>query len=101
MAFDKFLDIFRSECCPIDSPNVPITLAFVSSGLFGVAEKIVAPALVDVTEMFDDAFAICQCDLKLCPEACPFKKLLFGLFDQLWGDPTVMHDPVASLAEEL
>lgn len=66
-----------------------------------MAEKIVALTVVDVAEMFDDAFVIRQCGFKLIPKACHFKEFFLGLFDQLWRIPTVMHDAMASVAEEL
>ena len=66
-----------------------------------MAEKIVALAVVDVTEMFDGAFQFHQCGLKLCFEASRLKEVLFGVFDKLCSYLAVVHDAVASVAEEL
>jgi hypothetical protein len=101
VVYDELLDIFRIECCPIYTPAALVALSFFNGGLFGVAEKIVALAVVDVTEMFDDAFVIRQCSLKLSTEASRLKELLFSLFDKLWGSVAAMHDAVASVAKKL
>ena len=82
---DEFLDIFRIEYCPIDTPGVPITLSFFSGGLFGMLEEIVALTVVNVAEMFDGPFPFRQGGLKLSFEAGRLKAALFGVFDKLCG----------------
>jgi|SRR5271155_244353 len=63
-------------------------------------EKIVALTVVDIAEMFNSAFPFRQGGLILTMETSRFKAALFGVFDKLCGYLAVMHDPVASVAEE-
>ncbi len=97
---DKFFDSFRLKCCPVDTPSTPIAFYFFSDGLCCMLEEIVAHTAVDVAEMFNGAFPFHQGGVKLGFEAsCP-TTALFGVSDKLCGQVAVMHDPVASVAEE-